>query len=84
MKQLARSPEQIGNLIRRARKKQGLSQAELGERAGLRQASISLLESGNPAIRLDNLLSVLVALDLDMNIGNRSQSSLSDLEDWLD
>lgn len=84
MKQLVRSPDQLGNFIRRARKKQGLSQAELGERTGLRQASISLLETGNPAIRLDTLLSVLAVLDLDMSISTRSQTSLSDLEDWLD
>ncbi|MGU3575607.1 helix-turn-helix domain-containing protein [Brucellaceae bacterium C25G] len=84
MKQLARSPEQIGNFIRRARKKLGLSQSELGERASLRQASISLLESGNPAIRLDNLLTVLAVLDLELSISTRSHASLNDLEDWLD
>ena len=49
MSDLARDPKQIGNLVRRARKRCGLSQAQLGEKAGLRQATISQIETGHPA-----------------------------------
>ena len=44
---LARNPKQIGALIRRARKKRALSQKDLGDKAGLRQETISLIETGN-------------------------------------
>jgi len=73
MNDLARNPRQLGSIIRRARKKQALSQTELGLKAGLRQASISLIESGSPAPRIETLLSVLAALDLEMQIAPRSK-----------
>lgn len=80
---LARTPEQIGNAIRRARKQQGLNQAALGERAGLRQPALSIIESGNPATRIDNVLALLAALDLELQIAPRSRRSDADLEDLL-
>ena len=73
MNDLARDPRQIGNIIRRARKKQALSQTELGERARLRQETISLIESGNPAARIETLLAILGALDLEFQIAPRSK-----------
>jgi HTH-type transcriptional regulator/antitoxin HipB len=72
MSELARSPEQIGNAIRRARKKRGMSQAELGTKSGLRQETISLIENGNPAAKLETILAVLAALELEMHIAPRS------------
>ena len=80
---LARTPEQIGNAIRRARKKKGLNQAALGERAGMRQPSVSHIESGNPAARIDSVLALLGALDLEFQVAPRSKRSSSDLEDLL-
>lgn len=38
--------ELIGQRLKEARKKKGLSQEEVAERAGLSQASVSLIESG--------------------------------------
>lgn len=80
---LARTPEQIGNAIRRARKQQGLNQAALGARAGMRQPTVSLIESGNPAARIDSLLALLSALDLEFQVAPRSKRSPSDLEDLI-
>jgi transcriptional regulator with XRE-family HTH domain len=45
---VACNPSQLGNLIRRQRKKATLNPKALGERAGLRQEIISLLENGKP------------------------------------
>lgn len=73
MSDLARDPGQIGNLIRRARKRQGLSQQALGDKVGLRQETVSLIENGNPATRLETLLAVLAALDLELQIAARSK-----------
>ncbi len=72
MVDLARSPEQIGNAIRRARKKMGISQSELGERTGLRQATISQIEKGHPAAKLETVLGILSALKLEFQIDSRS------------
>lgn len=75
MHDLARTPKQIGALIRRNRKRLSMSQSELGDRVGLRQETISLIETGNPATRLDTLLAVLAALDLELRIAARSRGS---------
>ena len=74
MNNLARDPKQIGNLIRRARKSHALSQKALGEKAGLRQETISLIENGNPSAKIQTLLIVLAALDLEFQIAPRSKS----------
>lgn len=80
MNALARSTTQLGTIIRNARKSKGLSQTKLGELAGLRQASISAIESGKPSTRLDTLMSVLAALDLELSVTSRSKGSSNDLE----
>ena len=82
MSELARSPEQLGNTIRRARKKRGMSQSELGEKAGLRQETISLIENGNPAAKLETILAILSVLGLEFQISERSAKSL--LEEMMD
>lgn len=81
MTDLARTPRQLGNVIRRARKKRCSSQAQLGEAAGLRQETISLIETGNPATKLETILAVLAALDLEVRIVPRTKLSSSDMED---
>ena len=81
MVELARNPKQIGNLVRRARKRRGWSQTELGEKAGLRQETISLIETGNPATKIDTILAVLAALDLEFQVAPRSKSESSAIEE---
>ena len=81
MADLARTPKQIGNTIRRARKKLGLSQTELADSAGFRQETISLIETGNPAAKLETILAILAALDLEFQILSRSKGGDADIED---
>jgi HTH-type transcriptional regulator/antitoxin HipB len=81
MADLARTPKQLGNLIRRARKKLGLSQGELSHRTGLRQATISEIESGNPGAKLDSILKVIATLDLELRIVRRSKGTPDDIEE---
>jgi HTH-type transcriptional regulator/antitoxin HipB len=80
---LVRDPKQLGNIIRRVRKKQGLSQSGLGAKAGLRQGTISVMENGNPAARLETILSVLTALDLELQITPRSKGWNKKMEGLL-
>ena len=81
MSDLARTPKQIGNMIQRARKVRGWNQTQLGEKAGLRQETISLIETGNPAAKLETILTVLAALDLEFRIAPRSKGQQADIED---
>ena len=79
--ELARSPRQIGHVIRRARKRLGWSQTVLGDKAGLRQETISQIETGRSVAKLGRILDVLAALDLEIRIAPRSKSTVLDLED---
>ena len=80
MSDLARTPQQIGNLIRRARKRNDLSQTELASRAGVRQETISLIETGNPAAKLQTILDVLAALSLEFRVSPRGKTTAADIE----
>ena len=81
MMNLARAPKQIGGPVRRVRKSRGWSQTQLGEHAGLRQETISLIETGNPAAKLETILAVLAALSLEFYIAPRSKGHASDIEE---
>jgi HTH-type transcriptional regulator/antitoxin HipB len=83
MADLARTPKQLGNAIRNARKGRGLSQTELGERTGLRQATISQIEAGRGGAKLENILKVLAVLGLELRIDPRSLSSGTPIEDMF-
>jgi len=50
-----------------------LSQNQLAERTGLRQATISTLEAGDSNARLDTLTSMLAALDLELIVRDRTK-----------
>jgi HTH-type transcriptional regulator/antitoxin HipB len=66
--------------MRRQRQLANLTQTELGRRAGLRQATISGIESGQDATRIGTICDLLAALDLEVTIAPRSKSSRSDIE----
>ncbi len=83
MSDVARDPRQLGNLIRRRRKEKALSQRQLGEKVGLRQATISLIETGNSAVRIGTLLAVLAALDLEFLVAPRSRDWNKNLESYF-
>jgi HTH-type transcriptional regulator/antitoxin HipB len=76
----ARTAKQIGAAIRRARRRAGMSQTELGAKIGLRQATVSRLERGEAETLLSTLLDVLSALGLEIIIDKRGRVSAQDLE----
>ena len=77
MRDLARDPKQIGNLIRGERKRKALSQKALASMAGLRQASISAIENGSTNTKLQTLLIVLAVLGLEFQITSRTTGDWS-------
>ncbi len=81
MDQIARTAKQIGEIVRRHRRRRRTTQGALGSKAGLRQATVSKLEAGRPATQLRTLLDVLAALDLEIVIRPRTKASTKDIED---
>lgn len=80
METIARTPLQLGNSIRERRRIQGLTQEQLAEKVGVRQRTISDIESAGAA-RVDTLLRTLSALDLELLVRPRSKGSASDIEE---
>ena len=78
---IVRSGKQLGAVIRTARKKKGWRQVDLARRASMRQQLISDLENGVSASRLDTILKVLAALDLDLSVTAR-QAPLFDPSEY--
>lgn len=71
----ARTADQLGHAIKRFRQSKELSQVETGKRSGLRQATISNLESGDVASQLKTLEAVLAALDLELIVQEREKET---------
>lgn len=80
MDQVYRTPQQIGAALRRRRRLLGLSQAELGARTGLRQATVSSVEAGEAGTRLATLCELMAALDLDIALRPRAEDDGPSLE----
>jgi len=57
-----RSPQQLGEALRGARKQLGLTQPQLALSAGVGVRFIVDLEAGKPTLRLENILRVIDAL----------------------
>ena len=73
MPTVIRSTKILGVSLREARRKAGLTQTDLGLKTGLRQATISNLESGEGGT-LESLFKILMALELEIELGTRSSS----------
>ena len=80
-KQIARTENQLGAILRRARKKAGRTQGAVGEQIHLRQGTLSRLEAGEPAVQLHTLMEALSALNLELVVRPRSQGRADDIED---
>jgi len=58
--------KKIGENIKHIRKLKGMNQGELGEKAGLSQGAISLVERGD-TISIESLFRIATALDVSMS-----------------
>ncbi|HET7385934.1 MAG TPA: helix-turn-helix transcriptional regulator [Nocardioidaceae bacterium] len=77
----------MGNdLVREARKRAGLSQRELAEKAGTTQSALSRLERGRSAPSFDTVLRLvrLCGLDLDIMLVERDDSDWTQAQDMLE
>jgi len=81
MKTLARTPKDIGHAIRSARKARKLTQKELATRSGVWQETISKIENGVASTKLETVFDIFAALDLELQVQDRTKGIASDLED---
>ncbi|MDM7933000.1 helix-turn-helix domain-containing protein [Tabrizicola sp.] len=81
MKQIARTPKDIGHALRAARKAKKLTQAELASRSGIWQRTVSTIETNASGAKLDTVFDLLAALDLEIQIVPRSKMKPGELED---
>ena len=79
--QIARTPKQVGDALRRRRRALGLTQLDLGQKTHNRQGTISSLEAGEAGTRLQTVFDALTALDLELVIRPRTRASTDKIED---
>lgn len=72
-----RSSKDFGDLIRRRRQLAGLTQAELGERAGLETKQISRIETATNVPGLNSILALCAALDIELGIRGPDETASS-------
>lgn len=77
----ARTPKQIGELIRHYRKEQSLTQAKLADKAGTLPRQISLIETGSETLKIETICNVIAALGLVMKIEKQIASNAPKIED---
>ncbi len=72
-----RDPRQLGLALRRRRSELGLTQAQVAERAGVRTATVSAIENGDPGTKSSTIFALLVALDLELATRPRTAAELT-------
>jgi len=80
MEKVIRNNKELGEAIRQARKNKDLRQVDVAQRASVRQALVSELENGATTAKLDTVVRVLAALDLDLSIVPRRKARFDPTE----
>lgn len=76
-----RTSGQLSPILKQLRKAKGWSQIELGKRIGLSQERISVIENHPEKTSIDQLLTVLMALEAELQVGPRQSMSANDTLD---
>jgi len=80
MGNIIRSNLDLGAAIRRGRRQLDLRQVDVAQKASVRQALVSDLENGATTAKLDTVMRVLAALDLDLSIIPRRKAGFDPTE----
>ncbi len=78
---LARSGPDIGAALRRRRRALKLTQAQVAERAGMKQSTVSSAEAGGPGTKLQTVIDLMAVLELEVIIQPRSSARSASIED---
>ena len=68
----ARTPAQLGPILRSIRIERGLTQQEAGAKVGLKQSTVSAIESRAAHSSVDTLYKLLSALELELVVRDKS------------
>ncbi len=71
MTQIATTPQSLGQILARNRKKQKLSQQNISTITTIGQKSISFAEQGKSGVQIETIFHILAALNLEMVIQPR-------------
>lgn len=63
---------ELGRVIHRTRRQQGLTQADLAERANVARSALQKLEEGRGTVNLDTVVKLMTALSLDLAVVTRA------------
>jgi HTH-type transcriptional regulator/antitoxin HipB len=78
-----RTIAQLGPLLKELRRRKHLTQTQLGMRMGLSQERIARIEAHPERVTLNQLLSVLMALDAELSVNPREPGAKpARAEDW--
>ncbi len=80
MGKIIRNNRDLGEAMRLARKNKDLRQVDVAQKASVRQALISELENGATTAKLDTVIRVLSALDMDLSIIPRRKAEFDPTE----
>lgn len=75
-----RNNKEFGAIVRIARQKQKLRQVDLARMASVRQAHISEIENGAVSAKLETVIKVLAALDMDLSVVPRNKAEFDPAE----
>ena len=73
-----RNAAQLSSALKRFRRKKNFTQADLAEEAGIRQATVSMSESGSEDMQMSTIISLMVALDLELVMRPRLKGNIEE------
>lgn len=74
----------IAQIIKNARKRQGLKQSQLAEKIGISEKHLSKIETGKNYPALDNFLKMVEVLDLTLNdFGINNEVKISQKKEYI-
>lgn len=72
MEYVARTPQQVGQILKAARQQRALTQSATGARVGLKQSTISAIETHGANTTLETLYKALSALGLELVLRDKA------------
>ena len=80
MEKHIRNSNELGEAIRQVRVYKNLRQIDISKSASVRQALVSEIESGATSAKVDTVIRILAALDMDLSIVPRRKAEFDPTE----
>jgi HTH-type transcriptional regulator/antitoxin HipB len=80
MERAIRNNKELGKIIRLVRKNKKMRQIDVAKKASVRQALASELENGATSAKIDTIIKVLAALEMDLTIVSRRKAEFDPRE----